>query len=265
MNIPDQKISNPIQRHGLSLLELLVVMTILIALGGIVVATLPGILERTQVATAAANVPEIDAAIRRQRMVTQGQIGNRFDSLIGGNSTLDGEIPRYVGGSEMFVTASLSAEEVDALHELGITELVPAATETDNATFDSHDQLPVPLSSDSKVCVISNEAALGILQQNFNHEPTEGAKYAVFGIGEQCTLVGGGSRAAFAESPVHFSDDRVQSPENMYARYLILVEIKPRSESEAVARYLGAGIPGKDGIRSVSRELEEYYSKNSGE
>ena len=42
-------------RAGLSLLELLVVLTILIALGGIVVSTLPGMLKRTQVATAAAN------------------------------------------------------------------------------------------------------------------------------------------------------------------------------------------------------------------
>ena len=62
-------------RRGLTLLELLVVLTILIALGGIVVASLPGLLERTQAATAAANVPEIDAAIKRNLLLRQGQIG----------------------------------------------------------------------------------------------------------------------------------------------------------------------------------------------
>ena len=64
-----------------------------------------------------------------------------------------------------------------------------------------------------------------LLRDNWNLEPVEGARYLVFGLGEQCTLVGAGPQAAFSETPVHFSDDRLQSPENMYARYLILVEL----------------------------------------
>ncbi len=64
--------TRPTDRSGLSLLELLVVLTILIALGGIVVSTLPGMLKRTQVATAASNIPEIDATIRRTSLLSQG-------------------------------------------------------------------------------------------------------------------------------------------------------------------------------------------------
>ncbi|MDB4380240.1 hypothetical protein N9Z70_02510, partial [Mariniblastus sp.] len=91
-------------RTGLSLLELLVVLTILIALGGIVVSTLPGMLKRTQVATAASNIPEIDATIRRTSMLSQGKIGNRFDALVAGSDSLDGNIPSYIGGAEIFET-----------------------------------------------------------------------------------------------------------------------------------------------------------------
>lgn len=256
--------SNDTHRHtcrrGLSLLELLVVLTILIALGGIVVSTLPGMLKRTQVATAAANIPEIDATIRRNAMLSQGQIGNRFDSLISGAASLDGNIPSYIGGVEAFETSNLSAAEVEALRQVGVTELVPAAAETENATFSSHDQLPVAIGSDTRVCMLTADVASTTLRQDWNFEPVDGAKYIVFGLGEQCSLVGAGVKAAFSETPVHFSDDRDQSPDEMYSRYLLLVELKSTNESESVARYIGAAIPGRNGIHSVSRELENYYT-----
>jgi type II secretory pathway pseudopilin PulG len=248
------------RRRGLSLLELLVVLTILIALGGIVISTLPGMLKRTQVATAAANIPEIDSTIRRSAMLSQGRIGNRFDSLISGAASLDGDIPAYIGGADAFQTASLSAAEVDALREVGITELVPASAETENATFSSHDQPPVAIGSDTRVCTLGSEIADTTLRRDWNLEPIEGAKYVVVGLGEQCSMVGAGPQAAFSEPPVHFSDDRDQSPEAMYSRYLLLIELKPVNESESVARYIGAAIPGRKGIHSVSRELENYYT-----
>lgn len=249
-----------LSRSGLSLLELLVVLTILIALGGIVVSTLPGMLKRTQVATAAANIPEIDAAIRRNSTLLQGQIGDRFDSLISGSASLDGGVPDYVGGGEIFEPIGVTAAEILALEQIGVTELIPAAGEAPNATFNSHDQQPIPISSDTRVCALNIEAALVLLKEGWNFEPEEAAKYIVFGLGEQCTLVGAGARAAFSESPVHFSDDRDQSPEEMYSRYLLLVEVRSLSESTSVARYVGAAIPGRNGIQSKSRELENYYS-----
>jgi type II secretory pathway pseudopilin PulG len=246
-------------RVGLSLLELLVVLTILIALGGIVVSTLPGMLRRTQVATAAANVPEIESTIRRMAVLSQGQIGNRFDSLISGSAAIDGAIPEYIGGSEIFESTTLSAVEVEALRLIGITELVPANGEAENATFGSHDQIPVPVGTDTRVCSLGTEA-ITLLIEDWNLQPSEGSRYYVFGLGEQCSIVGAGEKASFAEAPVHFSDERDQSPEEMYSRYLLLVEVKPISETESVARYIGAAIPGKNGIRSVSTELEAHYS-----
>ena len=116
----NEKTANRLQkRPGLSLLELLVVLTILIALGGIVVSTLPGMLSRTQVATAAANVPEIDSTIRRISLLTNGQIGNRFDALVTGSNALDGSIPAYLGGAENFESVSVSTSDLEALAEIG--------------------------------------------------------------------------------------------------------------------------------------------------
>ncbi|MFT5303259.1 MAG: hypothetical protein ACI814_004078 [Mariniblastus sp.] len=242
------------------MLELLVVLTILIALGGIVVSTLPGMLKRTQVATAASNIPEINATIRRNAMLSQGEIGNRFDAMITGSASLDGSVPLYVGGAEFFTATTLTEIEIEALREVGVTELIPALAETDNATFTSHDQPPIAVGSDSKVCAIATDVATELFREGWNFEPVEGAKYLVFGIGEQCSMVGSGAKAAFSEAPMHFSDDRAQSPEEMYSRYLILVELKTTSESKAVARYVGAAIPGSTGIHNVSKELENYYT-----
>jgi len=252
--------TRPTVRSGLSLLELLVVLTILIALGGIVVSTLPGMLKRTQVATAASNIPEIDATVRRTSMLSQGKIGNRFDALVAGSDSLDGNIPSYIGGAEAFETTNLSVADVGALREIGITELVPAAAATINATYNSHDQTPVEIGSDSNVCSLSVDSAMTILPHDWNLEPAENAKYIVVGLGEQCSMVGAGQQAAFSESPVHFSDSREQSPDEMYSRYLLLVEIRSVDELKSVARYVGAAIPGQNGIHSVSRELEEYYT-----
>lgn len=247
-------------RRGLSLLELLVVLTILIALGGIVVSTLPGMLRRTQVATAAANVPEINSTIRRHAMLRQGQIGNRFDSLVSGTASLDGSVPTYIGGASSLETVAVTAAEIRALANIGITELVPALTTTENATYGSHDQLPLPLSDGSRICVVKSDQAAPLLRTDWNFDALPTAKYMVVGLGEQCTLVGAGPNAAFPESPIHFSDARDENPKSMYSRYLLLIEINTRSENSAVARFVGAAIPGRQGIHNVSRELENFYS-----
>lgn len=251
------------RRRGLSLLELLVVLTILIALGGIVVSTLPGVLDRTQAATASANVPEIDATIRRTAMLNQGQIGDRFDSLVTGSASIDGGMPSYIFGSESFETTTLSPEEVLAMSRIGVTELVPASSDVVNATFDSHAQLPVPLSDNIRVCILNPDLAITLLRADWNFEAESDAKYVIVGLGEQSTLVGGGRSAAFLEAPVHFSDARDENPKAMYSRYLLVIELKTSESGTATARYVATAIPGAEGIRRVSKELKDYYSENN--
>ncbi len=239
------------------------VLTILIALGGIVVSTLPGMLRRTQVATAAANIPEIDSAIKRHAMLNQGQIGDRFDSLVSGTASMDGTVPSYLGGSEIFETASLTSAEVEALDSLGVTQLVPASGGATNATYESHNQLPVPISDNSRVCILNPDLAVTLFRTDWNFEAEPNAKYMVVGLGEQSSLVGGGKDAVFSKSPVHFSDERNENPKTMYSRYLLVIEIKTADSGVAMARYVGAAIPGSDGIRRISSELERFYSDPS--
>jgi len=247
-------------RTALTLLELLVVLTILIALGGIVVASLPGLLTRTQAATGTANLTEIDRTIQRNLLINQGRIGNRFDSLVAGGSGGNGDVASYVGGQEKLVATSLSANEVRALAELGITELIPAAVDVDDATFDSHLQLPVPLSPESRVCQLSPDYAAVVVEQLWNIEPQQGVRYLLFGLGQKCSLVGGGLEAVFKDAPIHFSDNRLSNPKNMYSRYLVVIELQSVDKEQSRARYVGVAIPDPNGITGLAQQLKDFYS-----
>ncbi len=249
------------RKSGLTLIELLVVLTILIALGGIVISSLPGLLKRTQSATAAANVPEIDSAIRRKLITDRGLLGNRFDSLVSGAGT-SGSIPEYVGGADFLEGTDLSPAEVEALKSLGITELIPATESVGNATFDSHQQQPVVLGSGAVVCSVAATRQDAVMERLWNIAPGQPSRYLVFGVGSRCTLVGGSESALFPEAPVHFSEQANSSPQNMYSRYLIVVELKPASELQARARFVGVAIPGPAGLHGISEELKEIYSED---
>lgn len=246
------------QRLGLTLLELLIVLTILIALGGIVVASLPGLLERTQAATAAANVSEIDAAIRRGLLTNQGVLGNRFDSLIAASAA--GQVPNYVGGNENFQAGTLSTKEVEALAELGVTQLVPADDISQNVTFNSHIQQEIEIGSEARVCELNQEYAGIAMFRLWNIEPNASLRYIVLGLGQRCTLVGGGSQAVFKEAPIHFSEDAASNPKKMYSRYLLIVEIDNSSELQSKARYVGTAIPHQSGLVGINEQLEDHYS-----
>ncbi len=253
-------ISNNAIRTALTLLELLVVLTILIALGGIVVASLPGLLTRTQTATGAANVSEIDNAIRRGLLANQGRIGNRFDSLIVGSTGLNGEVASFVGGAENFQTGSLSARDTTALAELGIIELIPANEQSDNATFGGHDRIPVALGSEGRVCELRPDYATIVAARLWNIEPNENKRFLIFGLGQKCSLVGGTEWAMFKEAPVHFSDNNLSSPKNMYSRYLIVIELDSSDELRSTARYVGTAIPDQSGLTGLNQQLEDFYS-----
>ncbi len=254
------KTSSTQRRPALTLMELVVVLVILVALGGIAVSVIPNLLNRTHVATVATNLPSVDQAVRQHMLLNSGAIGNNFDSLIVGTTNLDGDVADFVNRSGSYAAYSLTANDVSALTGLGITHLVPAQ-EGVNATFESHLTGSVPLASGEKVCVLSDADAIRILDEVWNKTPdTATTKYVVVGLGQRCTLVGAGEDSHFAEPPVHFVDAHTERAENSYARIMLVIELANFGTPEAEARYIGAGAPHPDGIQGVATHLKEYYS-----
>ena len=242
-------------RKGLTLIELVVVLTILVALGGIAAATLPNMLNRTHVATVATSLPTIDATIRQNILLNSGQMGNNFDGLV--TTNLSGTPATFVNASGAYTTHALAGNDVGALNDLGITTLVPADDTVANATFEGHDGAPKVLADGDNVCTLS--APVDILPLVWNYTPVAGAQYIVLGLGEQCSLVGAGDGAFFAEAPLHAVDAHSERADNAYARLMLVVELTEAGTANSEARYIGVGAPHPDGIQGVATHLQEWY------
>ena len=207
--ITRQKINNNMRnntysRNGLTLIELVVVLTILVALGGIAAATLPSMLNRTHVATVASSLPTIDASIRQNILLNSGQMGDRFDSLV----QADGAVASYVNASGAYEAYTLAQQDVDALADIGITALVtatPAPTDGTpfNATFDGHNGAAVAVSDSTSVCALTDGAATtaSILLNVWNIDtPAAGSRYLVMGLGQRSSLSWSERRCIFRGS-----------------------------------------------------------------
>ena len=244
-------------RKGLTLIELVVVLTILVALGGIAAATLPNMLNRTHVATVASSLPTIDATIRQNILLNSGLMGDGFDSLVDAGGT----VAPYVNASGAYAPYALSTEDVAALADLGVTSLVPAAVPAvdDNATFGGHAALPVALTDGSNVCTLDGSVLTDILLNVWNYAPQTGAQYIVMGLGQRCSLVGAGDDAFFSEAPLHAVDAHGERADNAYARLMLVVELLDAGGTEPEARYIGVGAPHPDGIQGVATHLQEWY------
>lgn len=246
------------RRTGLTLIELVVVLTILVALGGIAAATLPNMLNRTHVATVASSLPTIDASIRQSILLNSGQMGDRFDGLV--TTGLSGTPAAFVNASGAYATHALAGNDVAALNGVGITQLVPADDTVTNATFEGHQGAAVTLADGLNVCTLDGSVRDGILQNVWNYTADPAAQYIVMGLGAQCSLVGANEDAFFSEAPLHAVDAHSERADNAYARVMVVVELTDAGTADAEARYIGVGAPHPDGIQGVATHLQEWYN-----
>ena len=243
------------RRSGLTLIELVVVLTILVALGGIAAATLPNMLNRTHVATVATSLPTIDAAIRQNILLNSGQIGDRFDSLIDNGAPVG-----FVNASGAYAAYTLAGNDASALNDLGLAELIPADGSVANATFQGHQgTTPAAVETGASVCTLTSAKATEILSAVWNYDADANAQYIVLGLGERCSLVGANEDAFFAEAPLHAVDAHSERADNAYARVMVIVELADAGTTDAEARYIGVGAPHPDGVQGVATHLQEWY------
>src|SRR5581483_6715007 len=116
-------------RRGLSLMELVVVLFVLVALAGIVIPLLPNMVTKTQSATMATNISELNRAIQMYQANT-GYFPDQWDALTDGTTIIDympngessgGTAATQVGGQ--LTQGTLTTEEVKALSKVGVANL----------------------------------------------------------------------------------------------------------------------------------------------
>jgi len=255
--------------RGLTLLELLVVMVILVALAGILVPLLPGMLSRARVAEQSTNAAELLKAWQIfQATDADHHCPDGLDSLVDQAGEVYARLPgRDV--AELFTVRSVSdlatdvstatqtvteAALVERIRNLGIQNLYVMDSATTDATFEPYgvavaNPTPVPVAASSNLVRCST----AVVAAKFN-APSDGV-YVVLGIGQRSTIVGHGG---IANAPVHAVDEANATPVERYSRYGVIYNLKPTPP-----QLVGIVAFRSSGIVTGDEALQEYYRLQS--
>lgn len=249
-------------RRGLTLIELVVVLAVLVALAGIVLGSIPALLRQTSAATAGAGAAEVNAAMQHFR-VTRGRYPDGYDSLLEAPYTLLKTLPK--GSLRQLKPKDLDNADRPFLSAAGIrttwqhdpTNTAAGVTfraVTTNKTFDA---AAGGYASDDVAALDTTRIDADALFGPGTRTGGSNEIFAVFGVGPKCTLVGaaGGLLAA----PVTFGGTATTNPMEFYQRYGVVFRLD-RDEGRP-ARFLGAVIFDDDGIKTASVKAEEWYAR----
>jgi prepilin-type N-terminal cleavage/methylation domain-containing protein len=252
-------------RRGLTLLELVVVMVILVALAGIIVPMLPGMLGRASVAEQSTNVVELLKAWQTYQTTNANHYyPDRLDSLVDASGAVYAKLPgRGITGllavrtlTELASDVSASGVTVtaatllDRVQKLGLQHVYAMDSTTANATFEPYgtgvtDPTAQEVDADTRLVRVSSS----VVAEKF-HGSTEDV-YVILGVGAKCSIVGYGG---IANAPVHFSQGTDASPIDHYARYGVIYNLSPTTP-----QLVGIVAFHTDGIATSDDALQDYH------
>lgn len=242
------------QRRGLTLLELVVVLTILVALAGILVPTVAGLLSQTSTSAGAANTAEVE------KWVTQYvSSGNGLDLLDNLGNSIGTLVPSNTGATPPDLTSyELQTNDVTSLNSFGIKNVYQlsqgtgAAESTNppwNPTFfpypqsENYANLPAstPLTTGMTVAQLNPI----VVAQKFAISSTASANpytYVVFGLGKYSTMSGvtGAKNQPryLQETPLFFNSSFGCDPNSVYCRFGLIFQVDTTNATPAT--FVGA-------------------------
>ena len=223
------------RRDGLTLMELVVVVAILVALASILVPLIPGLIGRAETSGRATNSQEIYKAIQLHQG-TLTRYPNDWDALTDGSTTPLTYVQGFTGTAPPLTIAALTGPQTNALRASGITRLQLMATTPGSTTTPAGDMTFNPYMD-----VVDRASATGALTLAANGTPnlavltpagqaqlnlsdnatTSTGTYVVFGFGKRASIVGTGVN----EAPVNFFDNASLSPNTRYSRYGVVFQV----------------------------------------
>lgn len=220
-----KRIQNRRRQQGLTLIELVVVLTILVALGGLLVPVIGNALTRSHVATCASNIPEIYKMLVTAE-ATRGEFGDGWTTGVFSAGAGDGQPVNNSaantlgggGGAGTLAVGTLTTGEIAALAELGIVNVFnhgdPTAPDYD-VTFNAG-LTTEALGTTTEVIVLTAPQAEEIYLQAGGSE-----KYIWLGIDKPWTFLG----EVTQEPPVHFGDADGAFPNQAYSRFGAIFQV----------------------------------------
>jgi len=254
-------------RAGLTLLELVVVMAILIAIAGILVPLLPDFMSSGNQAAGATNMAELEKAL----LTFRGKYfrsPNHFDSLMteaGDITNLMPGPPGFTGGGALEVRP-LGAAQAKCLSTESIT-MVYDLEDSDPGTDDFHPTLNPYVDSqpygggrtlaEGENVVMLKRPYDGVLEGvrlNEDHD------YIVLGIGSRCSLCG--ADGIVKEAPIfHYPKSYGKSvPSNSYLRFCAVYDVgDPAATSTAANAKFVCCVGITTGSVSTAGDLVSAY------
>ncbi len=261
--------------RGLTLIELVVVLLVLIALAGILIPQLSGFVNRSHTAAASTNLGEIQKAFT----LYEAKFLNGYPSGYDLPLLRTGSIPPYLQGDALtaITPGDLTGVQSASLRDGGIKVANYMRPESDfttsglSRTFDVTDQTiasagdplavpPVPPTLAGAVLYdgTASSKTIAVLDPAIARRELgladAGEIYVAFGIGRNCTAIG----KVMADAPVHF--DQVD-PKEVYSRYFAVYAI-PTSSNVVGFRARFVGALGAE-LTGLSGHIGDYYSKDS--
>lgn len=261
-------------RGGLTLMELVVVLSILAALAAIVIPMFPNLLRRAHKATDCTQTNEMAKLIQMYNALYYGY-PDGFDLLTDGSTTND---PTYLPGVGTpagafggFTTVGpLTAAQLSALQTVGINNgsalaaSPPAPTDPQAAFFHPTmwpyaTQNPAqPLTTGTMVRFLNNA---GINAGNprflFNERQDPNAVFVVFGVGPKCAMVG----KTIQDAPTSVPQKSDFTPDNTYSRIGLIFQVAGAKVDAGDGRaiFIAACALEDDELESTEKDIIGYY------
>ena len=242
--------------RGLTLIELVVVLAILVALVGLVLAFFPGLLSRASRSTSASSIQDVARAVQIN-YTTALTYGTGFDSLLNtGGAALFSKLS-VASSNQLTRLASLPAADATALSALGITSYRHLDdTIVGDATFNVSAAVSNNITAGGvPVATISSVAVQDALRGNY--VPQAGPVYVVFGLNKLASIVGGNQM--LQDATVRAGADANENPTTSYQRYGLVFLIDGPALSRR-ARFVGACAFTGNGITTAEGDLQQYYA-----
>lgn len=253
------------RRRGLTLLELVVVLAILVAIAAILVPLLPELLGKGNQSAAATNMSELEKAVQTFR-VAYSRCPNHYDSMLTADGAVSGLVPASPAGSPgggTLEAITLTTGQVSRLTREGINMVydIENAVTTDpqfHATMNPfiaaqpYGSGRAISGSTVKVLALKKQADGTYNDKVFDGSVMPGVilnkdhNYAVFGVGKYCNLCG--PDGIVKEAPIFGQHKQQNTPATSYQRFAVVFDVglADTDTSKVNAKFVGAiAIAGK--------------------
>jgi prepilin-type N-terminal cleavage/methylation domain-containing protein len=293
--VASQTVCHMPRRRGLTLIELIVVLMVLVALAGVLIPMLPSMLTRAHVGAHTTNVTEATKLILSYQATNNG-FPDQWDSLTNGTTLIDyiaggvldpqasvpptpwstGGPPGVANQAGGVLTASavtpneliaLNAAAITKVHNLVMSGGTPWDGNPFDPTFDNYANPPTgftTLAAGSNLAYIdpvANPVAFNFLQNQYPSW-SRTARYVALGIGPRCTMIGKMATTA----PVHFSDTPDAAPEFSYGRFVAIFKVSDPSAPGGVnmAQLAAVAALHSVGPTNLDSEFQNWYQLDNG-